>query len=214
MITVALVVVIAILGFSLFQSGASTNEPTLSSTEIRQLVQEQYPPGTITSLEYEENANDTAYKVELDSDGNLYTIRLNGNTGEVLDLKVKETVTNHAQGNDDENKQTEPETNEGQSQSKESEQEESADESKTSDQKEDTSAEGSASNAMISTEKAKEIALAEFSGTVVELELDEDDGLHIYEVEIENGEDEATIEIDAHTGEILMLELDIEDDDN
>ena len=64
---------------------------------------------------------------------------------------------------------------------------------------------------MLSQDAAKEIALKEFAGTVVDLELDEDDGRKIYEIEIENGEDEATVEIDAYTGEILVLDIDIDD---
>ena len=71
--------------------------------------------------------------------------------------------------------------------------------------------ENGASNAMLSQDAAKEIALKEFAGTVVDLELDEDDGRKIYEIEIENGEDEATVEIDAYTGEILVLDIDIDD---
>ncbi|MFD0951687.1 PepSY domain-containing protein [Virgibacillus natechei] len=60
--------------------------------------------------------------------------------------------------------------------------------------------------------KAEEIALNEFDGQITELELDEDDGRLMYEIEIEDGEDEAEIEIDAYTGEILVIEIDREDD--
>ncbi|MEC5424680.1 PepSY domain-containing protein [Virgibacillus sp. C22-A2] len=59
--------------------------------------------------------------------------------------------------------------------------------------------------------EAEEIALNSFSGTITEVELDEDDGRLIYEIEIENGNEEAEIDIDAYTGEILVLSIDRDD---
>lgn len=60
-------------------------------------------------------------------------------------------------------------------------------------------------------DKARSIALAEFSGTIEGIELDDDDDRLIYEIEIEDGENEAEIEIDAYTGEILFMDLEIDD---
>ncbi|WP_087974516.1 PepSY domain-containing protein [Oceanobacillus rekensis] len=215
MVTVAIVGVVAVLAFGFFQTGASSAEPTLSSKEIRDLVLKQYPPGTITELKYEEDANDAFYKVKLDSDGNLYQIKLNGNTGEVLDLKVdKSTSNNVAQNNKEKNEKEQKEKvgTEDEVRPEDNKQDDNADEEESS-QKEKTNTGGSSGNAIISEARAKEIALGEFSGTVTEMELDEDDGLRVYEVEIEDGEDEATIEINAYTGEILLVEMDIEDDE-
>ncbi|MGJ9459427.1 PepSY domain-containing protein [Oceanobacillus sp. CF4.6] len=214
-ITLSIVAAVAVLGFGLYQSGATSAEPTLSSDEISGLVLEQYP-GSILGLEYEEDAKDAFYKVELENNGNLYTIKLNGNSGEVIDLKVDELVTpnNNAQNNnsDKEKEQDQSETNE--SPSKEQKQEDSANEKQEPSQKEDTNTEEDSSNAMISEAMAREIALAEWSGTVTEIELDEDEGRYAYEVEIENGEDEATVEIDAYTGNVLVLEIDKEEDND
>lgn len=67
---------------------------------------------------------------------------------------------------------------------------------------------------ILSTDEATKIALNEFSGTVTELELDEDYDRLIYEIEIRNGQDEADFEIDALSGEILELEIDADDDDD
>lgn len=63
-------------------------------------------------------------------------------------------------------------------------------------------------NALIDINEASKIALREFAGTITEVELDEDDGRLIYEIEIEAGDQEAEIEIDAHTGEVLVIEID------
>ncbi|PAV30689.1 hypothetical protein CIL05_06195 [Virgibacillus profundi] len=67
---------------------------------------------------------------------------------------------------------------------------------------------------VIGIEKAEEVALKEFAGTITDLELDEDDGRLVYEIEIENGKKEADFEIDALTGEILEMEIDLEEDDD
>lgn len=64
----------------------------------------------------------------------------------------------------------------------------------------------------IGNQRAKEIALNEFSGTIVEFELDDDDDRYVYEIEIKDGENEAEFEIDAVTGSILEMEIEVEDD--
>lgn len=63
-------------------------------------------------------------------------------------------------------------------------------------------------NAVIDKNRAIQIALAEFPGKVEDVELDDDDGRLIYEIEIENGDQEAEIEIDAITGKIIMIDID------
>ncbi|WP_194842069.1 PepSY domain-containing protein [Gracilibacillus salitolerans] len=60
----------------------------------------------------------------------------------------------------------------------------------------------------ISTDEARSIALDKYSGTIKELELDEDDGRHIYEIEIRTDKGEVELEIDARTGEIHKLDYD------
>ena|GEM_PF-916777 len=65
--------------------------------------------------------------------------------------------------------------------------------------------------AVITMEKAIQIALNEFPGTVYEAELDREDGRLIYEIEIKANGEEADFDIDAFTGEIISIE--IEEDD-
>lgn len=60
----------------------------------------------------------------------------------------------------------------------------------------------------ITIEKAKEIAVGEVGGEVIEIELDEDDGRYEYDLELRIDRGEADITIDAVTGEILEVELD------
>lgn len=60
----------------------------------------------------------------------------------------------------------------------------------------------------IDVKQAIDIALAHFPGVVEEVELDENNGRLIYEIEIEADGEEAEFEIDAYTGEILIVEID------
>lgn len=63
--------------------------------------------------------------------------------------------------------------------------------------------------------QAVEIALAEVPGDVQETELEREDGMQVYEVEILTADGvEMEIEIDANTGEILEVEAEDDDDDD
>ncbi|MFD1336966.1 PepSY domain-containing protein [Oceanobacillus iheyensis] len=70
------------------------------------------------------------------------------------------------------------------------------------------------SSNFIGDKKAKEIALEQFSGKVVEFELDEDDGKYVYEIEVRDGNKEADFEIDAVTGNVLEMDIETDDDDD
>ncbi|MDZ5713115.1 PepSY domain-containing protein [Jeotgalibacillus haloalkalitolerans] len=61
---------------------------------------------------------------------------------------------------------------------------------------------------LLSKQEALDIATAEFTGKPEEIELDDDDGKMIYEIELKNGEQEAEFDIDAVTGDILNMEFD------
>ncbi|MFP4457627.1 MAG: PepSY domain-containing protein [Clostridia bacterium] len=62
---------------------------------------------------------------------------------------------------------------------------------------------------IISLEQAKGIALSlTDKGVVIEVDLEEDNGLLIYQIEIEDGETEYEIELDAFLGEIISFEKD------
>lgn len=68
-----------------------------------------------------------------------------------------------------------------------------------------------AKKTVIDSDTALGIALKEFPGKATEVELDEDDGRLLYEIEIESSKGEAEMEIDAYTGEILAIEIDLDD---
>ncbi|WP_252311260.1 PepSY domain-containing protein [Sinobaca sp. H24] len=56
---------------------------------------------------------------------------------------------------------------------------------------------------------AKSIALEEVGGgSVTDIELDEDDGRVLYEMEIESSQGEVDVDVDARTGEIIVISYD------
>ena len=63
----------------------------------------------------------------------------------------------------------------------------------------------------ISQEQAIDIALAKAAGTVTEIELDDDDNVLVYEIEIRNGKMEYDFKIDAISGAIVEYKEDLED---
>ena len=65
----------------------------------------------------------------------------------------------------------------------------------------------------ISKSEAINIAYTVGAGTVVKAELDSDDGYLTYEIELRDGNREYDIDIDAHTGKVLSVDSDFENDD-
>ncbi|WP_462421697.1 PepSY domain-containing protein [Salinicoccus sp. Marseille-QA3877] len=63
-----------------------------------------------------------------------------------------------------------------------------------------------------SVQEAVDMASERFEGTATEVELDEDDGVYYYEIEMENGEDEYEVKINADDLSISEEEIDREDD--
>ena len=69
---------------------------------------------------------------------------------------------------------------------------------------------GNGAQAQLSEDEAAQIAMAEFPGSSAnEVELEEEDGLAIYEVTLSNGYE---VEVDGNTGDIVETERDDADD--
>ncbi|GAB3045476.1 PepSY domain-containing protein [Virgibacillus ainsalahensis] len=197
-----------VLGLGIYQSTASTAGPELSSDQVRQMVTDQYP-GTITEIELAKDINDTIYEVVVESDGKIYNIRLDGNNGEVRNLKEIASSQKESSTENDADKMENPKNQvDSQDDTDNDNHNDHQDNSINNENRE----EESGGNGVIGKERAKEIALGQFSGRIEDIEQDEDDGRLIYEIEIVDGEDEASIEIDAYTAEVIALEIDREND--
>jgi uncharacterized membrane protein YkoI len=181
-----------VLGLGIYQSDASEAEPKLTEEDISQIVEQQYP-GEITELELEKEGDRVVYEVEVAGESKEYDMELDGNTGEVLEIREKE-ITSKSNETADERETVEiEESNEKDVKATEKNNEQPAD-----------------NNDILTVAQVKEIALNEFPGVIKELELDKDDGHLKYEIDIKNeNREEAELDIDAYTGEILKMELEL-----
>ncbi|ALX49157.1 PepSY domain-containing protein [Lentibacillus amyloliquefaciens] len=242
-IVLAVVLGVSALGLGVIQSSATEAAPKMDRKEIKETISAQYP-GEITELELDKEGTRTVYEAEIEDNGKEYDIKLDGDTGEVLELDEK-VAANNSNG---QNKATNNENNAGQNESSQNNANKNADadgddtnrnndqktrqnnddnnnnsddknddrmELKQNDNKDNnTNNNKSSKSAVISTAQAEKIAKNEFNGSIIKLELDEDDGRLVYEIEMKSKNNEADIEIDAYTGEIVVMEIDDNDDDD
>jgi uncharacterized membrane protein YkoI len=215
--------VAGVIGFTTFQTGIVNAEPKLTKEDIRNQVTSQYP-GTISELELERGAN--VYEVEVVVDDKEYELKIHGDTGDVLKLEEKaisakvvaennkvaadqKTDKNAiSNGDTDDDKKPNATTQTPVNNSNDDVQGEKTTKSVA------TKKSVAPKKTVISIEEAKRIALNNFEGTIVELELDDDDNHRTYDIEIVNGNRKAEIEIDAFTGKVIVLEIETEDDDD
>lgn len=215
---IGVIAVVTVLGLGMYHSDASQTEPTLTTDEIKSLISDQYP-GEITEIELEKDFNKAVYELEIVGKDKKYELKVDGNSGEIL--KLKEKTVMHATENNEEDTTDNKENKQDEKlilkekQNEKSKKDQDQDKQTKDKQEKNNNGEAEKSkqkpkdkNAIIDVSEASEIALNEFSGRITEVELDEDDGRLIYEIEIESGELEAEIEIDAHTGEVLVMEID------
>lgn len=178
-------VLISVAGLGIQYITASSDNSQLTTKEIRQIVEDKYP-GEVEEIELERKNGKLVYEAELKGPKGEYEVTLDAFTGDVVNLEEKSP---QASQNDDVNKKT---TNENDSTRFRSD-------GKTSENSEE-----SPSTVRISLDQAKEIALREVPGTIVEEESD----VTTYEFEIETDSGEVEIEIDAITGEIISISWD------
>ena len=74
--------------------------------------------------------------------------------------------------------------------------------------------ESKASNELIGMEKAKAVALEQVDRIVESVELEKDDGQTYYEVDIDKGNKDFDIDVDAYTAKIIRIDESHDDDDD
>lgn len=178
--SISIILLTIVLGVGIYKSDAAKSNPELTYEDIKDIAESQYA-GTITEIELERKHGKNVYEVELTSDEKQYELKLDANTGEVVVLEEKQIEQNTKLPSEQKDKSK-------------------ADNARVKEDSEPT--------LIMGMDEAIAFALQEFSGTVTEAELDREDGRFIYEIEIKSNGVEADIEVDAQTGEILIIEID------
>ncbi|MBB6454048.1 putative membrane protein YkoI [Salirhabdus euzebyi] len=210
------------IGFGIFLLNDAPNSAKLSAEEAENLVKNQFL-GEVMKLELEKSNNGYVYEIEIDGDDGSYELLLDGDTGDILHLEEKESknnekttteITTDKPKNDDQNQIKDDDNNNDDSKDDNNSHDDSKDNNNNNsdDQDDNSQKEQVHTKTVISLEQAKAIALKEVNGAIEEIELDEDDGNLLYEVEMVNGQGEIELDIDAYTGEILVISFDSLDD--
>src|SRR5699024_6818414 len=203
------IVAAGILGLGIFYSGASEAEAAMTTDEIKGVVEKQYP-GDITDVKQDTEFNRAVYEVEVSGDKKQYSLKLDGDTGDVLDIQEKsvqnpdKTLTDeekkenkgkkakekesksHKKENKTEKNTTKTVKDEEQKENKaeQAKEKESKFHKKENKKENNKTQQAEQKNTVISEQEARKIALKEFSGTSDDIELDEEDRRLIYAIEI------------------------------
>lgn len=182
-------IIIAAIGFGIQQTLASPSGTPMSIQDASQIVTEKYA-GQITEVDLDKEKGKYVYEIELKGAQGEYEVKLDAVSGDIL--KVKHKQETFPAGNKESAEQQQ--------------------DFQPVDTNEQASTEGNDGNtptapSRISVEEASRIALEKVPGIIKEIELDRDDGLLIYEIEIKTETGEAEIDINAYTGEIVYLSI-------
>ncbi|MDQ0860618.1 PepSY domain-containing protein [Bacillus sp. V2I10] len=226
-ITVLVIIgVIGIIGIASVMKG----DVKVTEAEARNLVEAHYT-GTIIEMTLLRSDGKDVYHVQLEEKTGLYSLEVDAETGNIQNLQQEKKTDSEKEENpaisEAEAKKIAEEIYRGNVQAltlqrkiysitvlTKTEQiklEMNADTGKiTSEDK--SSIEKNTQHVKLTEEQAKKIALAEVNGKIEDIDLEEEDDSVFYEVEIESGQQEATIQIDAFTGKVLSVAIENEED--
>lgn len=175
------------------KSGTVTNEVQTGSASEKMLSFEEISSkaldlanGRITDIELDKDDRRPHYEVDVDFDGYEYDFEFDAYTGEILKQKREKDR------NDDGEQFSEI----------------------ASSSPVAASDSTGKTKGLIGSDKAIEAALTVVNGTVEGFELETDDGLAYYEIEIKDGRSEHEVDVNAKDGSILKVDSDNDDDDD
>lgn len=190
------------VAFFIFQSSPSTSEATMTRQEAERIAQDQFQ-GEVVSVELD----DGRYEIEIETEDARYQLEIDAETGRIIKLEEGKSREQVAQKPEIEG--TNPDeigeqaTAEFDDQEVEIKQEKPKAEKNQSNQTTNKPSE----NVIISLDDASKIAHEQVpNATIIEIELDSDDGQRYYEIEMHTDDQEVEIEIDAYTGKVIMIE--------
>ncbi|MFP7493959.1 PepSY domain-containing protein [Terribacillus saccharophilus] len=203
-IPIAAIVLLAAV-FGIYQMQASAGEPEMTIDQARQQAEKQYN-ATVTEIELDRSGSEPRYDIDLENGEKYFDLTLNGNTGEVISLKesaVQPTMPGTKNKDQEPAEEEQPQQNDQTAADKQQDEKQQTEPPKKS---------ASQAEVKITMEEAVKIASNEVDGTVTNAEFEEEDGLPVYELELETANDEAEVVINAQSGEIVTITYDSEDD--
>jgi len=190
------------VAFFIFQSSPSISEATMTRQEAERIAQDQFQ-GEVVSVELD----DGRYEIEIETEDARYQLEIDAETGRIIKLEEGKSREQVAQKPEIEG--TNPDeigeqaTAEFDDQEVEIKQEKPQAEKNQSNQTTNKPSE----NVIISLDDASKIAHEQVpNATIIEIELDSDDGQRYYEIEMHTDDQEVEIDIDAYTGKVIMIE--------
>lgn len=192
----------AVGGFFMAQDILTGNaKENIDANEAKSIALKKFN-GEIVEFEYDKDAIKTHYEFEIVGENEKVDIEVDAKTGNVTikerEAILKETSANSINNSSDKAQKTPVEETTNTTIPKE----DVTSKSNLSEQKEN----------LISQDKAISIALAKVKGQVTDVELDNEHGKWIYEIEVKDGIVEYDFDIDAKTGKIVKFEKDIDND--
>lgn len=203
-----------------------TAGPAIGLEEAVRIAREAVDGGRVDGVELERNRGQALYyEVEIEASDGEYEIKVDAATGEVLRIKRDDDRRDGRRSSD-----AAAAAVTGQADSASNAPASSADSDPASSAFGQPSAEApvnafadaiaaqqaaAARATLITAEQAAQIAVDRVGGRVVDVELDRDDGILRYEVELKlSGGREAEVDVDAATGNVLEIDIDDDDDDD
>lgn len=229
-VIIGVVILMILLIFGTRQWVVGNNDSTLSKEKINEIVSTKYS-GEILSTERTDRQGKTQYKTVLKGENGVYVIWSDAVSGEILEIKrTEKTEPNNKLLTKDEASRIAAKagkvlTSEYNAQNKvyfftvekESKKftfEINASTGKIQNKKEiKPSTEPPKPNTKITEQEARKIVLKEVEGTVTEVELDDEDGVLVYEIEVETDVQEGVVIINAFTGEVVSVTMETKDND-
>lgn len=207
----AALLLIMILGSMIYWS-TKEDQQLLHQEEIKARIEQKYE-GTITSIARSSQTSYPSYEVKLANAQGSYRLLVHAASGNIEQMTrtAGPEPTPPSAANNQSNEGSEPNpapSTDHNTSSREEPPSSSGSKNKPNKQAQENETQHP-SKALISEQKAKEIALAQVKGKITSIELEEDDDWLVYEIEMDTSDkQEAKLYINAYTGEIISIEWD------
>lgn len=187
------IIILALLTILLAGCGSNSKVNALTLEEAQDIAVAEVEGKKVLKAKQDYDDGITYYDFTIVTDSEKYEIEVDANSGTIL---KKERDKNYVSDTTTESNVTPIDNND----------------TTTNTTQNTDPATNQTTNNIISAEEAQNIALNKTGGGyLVKSELDHDDHILVYEIEIKNGHYEYEIDINASTGEILKYEQDYHD---